>query len=131
MNKKQIIPMLLFFALIMVFVPASATLQQEEQNSGNELWTPEYMTENFKRVGATQLSPNGEWVAFTVSVARTEGEQSDFLTHIHLVKTDGFASVSADTRGCISDQPKMVTRWKVYQLYFSPQWQQPDMVDQP
>lgn len=47
------------------------------------------MVENFKNVGGTEISPDGEWIAFTVSESRTEGEKSDYLTHIHLVKTDG------------------------------------------
>ncbi len=47
------------------------------------------MVENFKRVGGTSISPDGTWVAFTVSEPRTEGEQSDYLTHIHLVSADG------------------------------------------
>lgn len=55
----------------------------------NELWSPTYMVENYKRVGATALSPDGQWIAFTVSESRTEGEKSDFLTHIHLVAADG------------------------------------------
>jgi len=51
-------------------------------------WTPEYMMQ-FKRVGSTQISPDGQWVAYTVSEARMEGEKSDFLTHIHITSTDG------------------------------------------
>ncbi len=55
----------------------------------DERWSATYMVENYKRVGATALSPDGQWIAFTVSEARTEGEKSDFLTHIHLVSADG------------------------------------------
>ena len=74
------------------------------ENSGGddeELWTPEYMVENFKRVGGTEISPDGEWIAFTVSQPRTEGEKSDYLTHIHLVKTDGTRQFQL-TRGDVS-----------------------------
>jgi len=64
-------------------------------------WTPQYMVENFKRVGGTAISPDGEWVAFTVSEARTKGERSDYLTHIHLVKADGSRQFQL-TRGDVS-----------------------------
>lgn len=67
----------------------------------SDSWSPRYMVENFKRVGGTQISPDGEWVAFTVSEARTEGEKSDFLTHIHLVKSDGSRQFQL-TRGDVS-----------------------------
>ncbi len=60
-----------------------------QNNDYDELWSPEYMIENFKRVGGTSISPDGKWIAFTVSVPRTEGEQSDYLMHIHLVSADG------------------------------------------
>lgn len=59
------------------------------------------MVENFKRVGGTAISPDGDWVAFTVSESRTEAERSDYLTHIHLVRADGSRQFQL-TRGDVS-----------------------------
>ena len=78
----------------------AAPVPAEESNS-DELWSPEYMVENFKNVGGTAISPDGEWIAFTVSESRTEGERSDYLTHIHLVKSDGSRQFQL-TRGDVS-----------------------------
>ncbi len=93
MKKPLIITALLFFGL--------AGFAFTEENNGEELWTPEYMVENFKNVGGTAISPDGEWIAFTVSESRTEGERSDYLTHIHLVKADGTRQFQL-TRGDVS-----------------------------
>ncbi len=78
-----------------------ASLLRAEEPAGEIKWTPKYMVENFKRVGGTAISPDGEWVAFTVSEARTQGERSDYLTHIHLVKADGSRQFQL-TRGDVS-----------------------------
>ena len=87
---------LISFLLMMMATPLMAHHHEEVFE-----WTPSYMVENFKRVGGTAISPDGEWIAFTVSEARTEGERSDFLTHIHLVKTDGSRQFQL-TRGDVS-----------------------------
>ena len=86
MRIHEILSLLLFLSLTGCSTPSPAA---DEPDTEQELWSPEYMVENFKNVGGTEMSPDGEWVAFTVSESRTEGEQSDYLTHIHLVKTDG------------------------------------------
>ncbi len=52
-------------------------------------------------MGSTSISPDGSWVAFTVSVPRTEATQSDFLTQIHLVSADGTQQFQL-TRGDVS-----------------------------
>ncbi len=78
------------FLLITCFLGHPPAFAEEAQdNDHDELWSPEYMIENFKRVGGTSISSDGSWIAYTVSVPRTEGEQSDYLTHIHLVSADG------------------------------------------
>jgi len=87
---------LISFLIMMMVTPLSADHHEEVFK-----WTPGYMVENFKRVGGTAISPNGEWIAFTVSEARTEGERSDFLTQIHLVKSDGSRQFQL-TRGDVS-----------------------------
>jgi dipeptidyl aminopeptidase/acylaminoacyl peptidase len=51
-------------------------------------WTPEVMMK-IKRVGGTAISPDGKWIAYTVSTAMMEGEKSEFLTHIWVVSSDG------------------------------------------
>ena len=51
-------------------------------------WTPEVMIK-YKRVGGTDLSPDGRWVAYTVSTPQLEGDKSEFLTHIWVASTDG------------------------------------------
>lgn len=51
-------------------------------------WTPEYMMQ-FKRVANPEISPDGKWIAYTVSEPRMNGERSDFLTHIHITSADG------------------------------------------
>lgn len=51
-------------------------------------WTPEYMIQ-FKRVGTTEISPDGKWIAYTVSEPVMEGDKSEYITHIHIVSDDG------------------------------------------
>jgi dipeptidyl aminopeptidase/acylaminoacyl peptidase len=51
-------------------------------------WTPDVMIK-FKRVGGTAISPDGKWVAYTVSTPMMEGERSEFVTQIWVVSTDG------------------------------------------
>ncbi|MFO8028922.1 MAG: S9 family peptidase [Cyclonatronaceae bacterium] len=91
--KKSILPTILFALILAVCsTPLSAAIESDQHGNGNdadELWSPEYMVENFKRVGGTEISPDGQWIAFTVSESRTGDEHSDYLTHIHLVKSDG------------------------------------------
>jgi len=51
-------------------------------------WTPESMAA-FRRPGVTALSPDGKYVAYTVSKALLEGDKSSYLTHIWLAASDG------------------------------------------
>jgi len=51
-------------------------------------WTPDVMIK-FKRVGGTAASPDGKWIAYSVSSPMMEGEKSEFLTHIWVVSADG------------------------------------------
>ncbi len=80
---------------------AATAVNNNAEQAEEELWSPRYMVETFKRVGGTEISPDGQWVAFTVSESRTEGEKSDYLTHIHLVRTDGTRQFQL-TRGDVS-----------------------------
>ena len=51
-------------------------------------WTPSEMMK-YKRTGNLDVSPDGKWVAYTVSNARMDGENSDFLTQVWVVSSDG------------------------------------------
>lgn len=51
-------------------------------------WTPGEMIK-YKRVSSSVLSPDGEWIAYTLSEPRMEGEDSEFLTHVWIVSWDG------------------------------------------
>ncbi len=99
MKKPFLVVAFLLLACFLAQPPAFA--EEAQDNDHDELWSPEYMVENFKRVGGTSISPDGTWIAFTVSVPRTEGEQSDYLTHIHLVSADGAQQYQL-TRGDVS-----------------------------
>lgn len=102
MKKYFIVSALVIFYLTgFIIVPVSADEHDAPEHNDDELWTPQYMVENFKRVGGTAISPDGLWVAFTVSESRTKGERSDYLTHIHLVKSDGSRQFQL-TRGDVS-----------------------------
>ena len=51
-------------------------------------WTPSLMMK-FKRVGGTDISPDGRLIAYTISTPLMEGEKSEFLTHIWVASADG------------------------------------------
>ena len=51
-------------------------------------WTPASMI-TYKRVASPVISPDGKLIAYVVGSARMDAENSDFLTHIYLVSTDG------------------------------------------
>ncbi|MBN1291617.1 MAG: S9 family peptidase [Candidatus Latescibacteria bacterium] len=78
---KKAFTLSLFAGMLLIIFPASAEYVPES-------WTPESMI-RFKRVGSTDLSPDGRFVAYTVSTPLIEGEQSDYLTHIWIASTDG------------------------------------------
>lgn len=57
-------------------------------NNQPAMWTPELMIQ-YKRLLGTALSPDGQWVAYTVSEPIMQGEESEFRTHIFMASTDG------------------------------------------
>ncbi len=76
----------LFLTLALLLVLAfSLPVSSQDTPKG---WTPEVMIK-IKRVGGTSLSPDGKWVAYTVSMPMMEGEKSEFLTQIWIVSSDG------------------------------------------
>ncbi|MCX6133393.1 MAG: S9 family peptidase [Ignavibacteriales bacterium] len=70
--------------LILIIVVAEHALSQDIPKG----WSPEVMT-RIKRVGGTSISPDGKWIAYTVSTPTMEGEKSEFLTQIWVVSADG------------------------------------------
>jgi dipeptidyl aminopeptidase/acylaminoacyl peptidase len=54
-------------------------------------WTPE-LSMAVKRVSSVTPSPDGAKVAFVVAEAVMEGEQSEWLSHVHLANADGSES---------------------------------------
>lgn len=70
--------------------PASA-------QSPTDRWTPELAMQH-DQITETEISPNGEQVAYVVREALMEGEQSEYRSQIHVVSADGERDVQY-TRG--------------------------------
>lgn len=68
--------------------------QQDQPRAGGEKpaigseWTAE-LTLRVKRVGAVQVSPDGQRVAYTVRESVMDEQRSHYLTHIHGSRVDG------------------------------------------
>lgn len=56
--------------------------------ANEDVWTPDKMMKE-RNVGATALSPDGKWVAYTVTEAVMTEDKSEYLTHIWISATDG------------------------------------------
>ncbi len=56
--------------------------------SGQTVWTPE-MQEKVKQIGAPRVSPDGKWVAYTVTNEVMTADKSEFVTQIWLASADG------------------------------------------
>ena len=74
-----------FLGIPLLVLLSTIHLVAQESPKG---WTPEVMIK-FKRVGGTEISADGRWIAYTVSTPMMDGEKSEFLTHIWLVSADG------------------------------------------
>jgi dipeptidyl aminopeptidase/acylaminoacyl peptidase len=61
---------------------------ERRSGSGQQGWTTDVLL-MVKRVGPVVPSPDGSRVAFVVSDAVTEGEKSEWLSHIHMASADG------------------------------------------
>jgi dipeptidyl aminopeptidase/acylaminoacyl peptidase len=85
-------------ALIAAALLAAIThLPVSAQDTDELRWTPEKSME-FNAVQGTAISPDGSRIAYVVRVPLTEGEQSEYLSHIWLVNADGTGNVQF-TRG--------------------------------
>ena len=51
-------------------------------------WTPEKVMQ-YKNITATNISPDGKYIAYVVRVPLMEGEKSEFNTQIWVAATDG------------------------------------------
>lgn len=78
---------LLVGMLVATVLPASSQ-EDVEADIRQAGWSPA-VSMQFKAVGGTALSPDGEWVAFTVREPLMEGEQSEYRTHIWMAAADG------------------------------------------
>lgn len=80
--------------------PAPLAGQAAPEDSGAATgsgWTPA-LSMQFRGVGSTTLSPDGERVAFTVREPLMEGEQSEYRSHVWVARADG-SDVRQYTRG--------------------------------
>ena len=101
------------FLLMAFFILAPA--QVFAQDAKPSKWTPEVMIK-YKRLAGTAISPDGKWVAYTVSEPLMEGEKSEYRTHIFLAGADGktdFQLTQGD-KSCNNPQwsrSQIFTRW--------------------
>lgn len=73
---------------VMIAVNAFAQEAKSTADAGPVKWTPEASI-HYKRLTGAALSPDGKWIAYTVSEPLMEGEKSEFRTHIFLASADG------------------------------------------
>ncbi len=85
------------YAFPALVILASATQPLTAQDSDELRWTPTKSME-FSVVQQTAVSPDGRRIAYVVRVPLIEGEQSEYLSHIWLVNSDGTGAVQF-TRG--------------------------------
>jgi dipeptidyl aminopeptidase/acylaminoacyl peptidase len=76
------------FALLMVVSP----LPIGRADGPVSVWTPE-LAFKVKRVTSVRVSPDGRRVAFVVGSAVMDGEKSEWLSQIHVARSDGSGSL--------------------------------------
>jgi len=72
--------------LTALVIPGSATAQEA---AGNELVWTSTLSMQYNQVSGTEISPNGDRVAWVVREPLMEGEQSEYLSHIWVADADG------------------------------------------
>ncbi len=85
---------ILIIAIALLAVLSSPTASPERDSLS---WDPDFSLK-LKRPVDTEISPNGKYIAYVVREAVTEGEKSEFLSHIHVAAVDGSFDVQY-TRG--------------------------------
>ena len=76
-------PMPIAALLVLIFAAATPFAADPPRE-----WTPD-ATFLVKRIAAVSVSPDAQTVAFVVATPQMEGEQSEWLSHIHLAGADG------------------------------------------
>ena len=79
----------------MVWIGSSVVLSA--QDTEEVRWTPSKSME-FGVVQQTAISPDGSRIAYVVRVPLIEGEQSEYLSHIWLVNSDGTGQTHGPAR---------------------------------
>jgi len=90
-NRSHVALILFTTWLCLLFSFTANSSAQEVEivvNGTPSKWTPEVMIQ-YKRLLGTAISPDGKWVAYTVSEPVMKGEKSEYLTHIFLASADG------------------------------------------
>jgi dipeptidyl aminopeptidase/acylaminoacyl peptidase len=82
------------------FAPCPA--QQAKAKPGP---TPEMMMK-LRQIGSVQVAPDGKRVVFTVREAHLEGEQSEYVTQIHIANSDGSEPLQLTHAAKSSDSPQ-------------------------
>lgn len=95
--RPRTLPVLLTTTLLLAPVGLPGTVQTAFAQSDTKRWTPE-LTMRYDQIPDTEISPDGEHVAYVVREAVTATETSTFRQHIHVVATDGSFDVQY-TRG--------------------------------
>ena len=92
--------MRLLCSVVTLMTWAVTTTPLSAQDDDELRWTPSKSLE-FNVVQQTAISPDGSRIAYVVRVPLIEGEQSEYLSHIWLVNSDGTGNTQF-TRGKIS-----------------------------
>lgn len=80
-TRRLVFPLLLLFVALLTGAPHVVAAQEV-------VWSPS-LSIQYCAIQATAISPDGEHVAFVVREALTEGEQSEYLSHVWLADVDG------------------------------------------
>jgi dipeptidyl aminopeptidase/acylaminoacyl peptidase len=72
--------------------------------ASEQKWTPEYAFK-VKRVGTVVVSPDGSRVAFVVGTPSMDAEQSEWVSQVHVARSDGTGAVQLTRAETTSNAP--------------------------